>query len=103
MLDHLAVHHECARDVVGVALATAVMLLNLETIVVAGEPASAGEALFEPMRRAVARNTMSSHTGPLRIVPRSLGDSTGVRGAAALVLERLPEALTLGSDCVSSS
>jgi predicted NBD/HSP70 family sugar kinase len=84
---------EDAGDAVGRALAFTVMLLNPELIVVGGDLASAGAALFEPMRRSLARNTMDSHAQPLRIVPGSLGDSAGVRGAAALVLATAPERL----------
>lgn len=84
---------EDAGDAVGRALAFTVMLLNPELIVVGGDLASAGDILFEPMRRSLARNTMDSHAQPLRIVPGSLGDSAGVRGAAALVLATAPERL----------
>jgi predicted NBD/HSP70 family sugar kinase len=83
---------EDAGEAVGRALAFTAMLLNPELIVVGGDLAAAGEALFEPMRRSLARNTMASHAH-LRILPGSLGDSAGVRGAAALVLETVPERL----------
>jgi predicted NBD/HSP70 family sugar kinase len=86
---------EDAGDAVGRALATAVMLLNPELIVVGGDLAAAGEVLFEPMRRTLARNIMASHIEPLRIVPSTLGDSACVRGAAALVLGSVPERLGL--------
>jgi predicted NBD/HSP70 family sugar kinase len=86
---------EDAGDAVGRALAATVMLLNPELIVVGGDLVTAGEALFEPMRRTLARNTMGSHTEALRIVPSALGDSAGVRGAAALVLDGVPERLGL--------
>jgi predicted NBD/HSP70 family sugar kinase len=84
-----------AGEAVGRALAATVMLLNPELIVVGGDLVTAGEALFEPMRRTLARNTMISHTESLRIVPSTLGDSAGVRGAAALVLDDVPERLGL--------
>jgi predicted NBD/HSP70 family sugar kinase len=84
---------EDAGEAVGRALAFTAMLLNPELIVVGGDLAAAGDALFEPMRRSLARNTMTSHA-ELRIVPSSLGDSAGVRGAAALVLETAPERLS---------
>jgi predicted NBD/HSP70 family sugar kinase len=86
---------EDAGEAVGKALAVAVALLNPEVIVVGGDLASAQEALFEPMRRTIIRNTMVCHTESLRIVSSALGDSAGVRGAAALVLEEAAEALAL--------
>jgi predicted NBD/HSP70 family sugar kinase len=64
-------------------------------IVVGGELAAARETLFDPMRRTLNRNTMVCHGRSLRIVPGALGDSAGVRGAAALVLEGAPESLAL--------
>ncbi|HYZ52167.1 MAG TPA: ROK family protein, partial [Streptosporangiaceae bacterium] len=88
---------EDAGDAAGRVLAPAVMLLNPELIVIGGDLASAGEALFEPMRRAIARSIMSSHARGLRIVPSTLGDSAGVRGAAALVLDSAPERLSMDS------
>lgn len=86
---------EDAGDAVGRALAFTVMLLNPELIVVGGDLVIAGASLFEPMRRTLTRNSMSSHTRRLRIVSSTLGDSAGVRGAAALVLDGVPERLAL--------
>jgi len=86
---------EDAGDAVGAVLAITVMMLNPEMIVIGGDLAAAHETLFEPMRRRINRNTMVCHAEELRIVPSELGDSAGVRGAAALVLEGAPEALAL--------
>lgn len=86
---------EDAGDAVGRVLAPAVMMLNPELIVIGGDLASVGEALFEPMRRTIARSIMSSHARVLRIVASTLGDSAGVRGAAALVLDSAPERLSM--------
>jgi predicted NBD/HSP70 family sugar kinase len=84
---------EDAGDAVGRVLAPAVLLLNPEIIVIGGELASVGEALFQPVQRALARGIMSSHARGLRIVPSALGDSAGVLGAAALVLDGAPRQL----------
>jgi predicted NBD/HSP70 family sugar kinase len=84
---------EDAGEAVGRALAFTVMLLNPELIVVGGDLLIAGSSLFEPMRRTLTRNSMVSHTRRLRIVASTLGDSAGVRGAAALVLDGIPERL----------
>lgn len=84
---------EDAGDAVGRVLAPAVQLLNPELIVLGGDLAAAGEVLFEPMRRALERGTMRSSTRRLRIVPGELGDSAGVRGAAALILDGAPRQL----------
>jgi predicted NBD/HSP70 family sugar kinase len=84
---------EDAGEAVGRALAMSVMLLNPELIVVGGDLVSAGEALFEPMRRTISRTIMRAQQNSLRIVPGALGDSAGVLGAAALVLDTVPERL----------
>jgi predicted NBD/HSP70 family sugar kinase len=84
---------EDAGEAVGRALALTVMLLNPELIVVGGALVTAGEVLFEPMRRVIGRTTMGAQHRDLRIVASALGDSAGVRGAAALVLETVPERL----------
>ena len=86
---------EDAGEAVGRVLAITVMMLNPQLIVIGGELAAARETLFEPIRRAINRNTMICHAQELQIVPSALGDSAGVRGAAALVLEGAPEALAL--------
>ena len=86
---------EDAGDAVGRALAFTVMLFNPELIVVGGDLLIAGPSLFEPIRRTLTRNSMSSHTRRLRIVASTLGDNAGVRGAAALVLDGVPERLGL--------
>jgi predicted NBD/HSP70 family sugar kinase len=87
---------EDAGEAVGRALALTVMLLNPELIVVGGDLVVAGDTLFEPLRRILVRNTMCAQNRALRIVPSTLGDSAGVRGAAALVLDTVPERLGLG-------
>ncbi len=85
---------EDAGDAVGRVLAPAVLLLNSELIVIGGDLAAAGDPLFEPLRRALERGVMRSHARGLRIVPSALGDSAGVRGAAALILDDAPRLLS---------
>ncbi|HVV24769.1 MAG TPA: ROK family protein, partial [Pseudonocardiaceae bacterium] len=84
---------EDAADAVGRALAPTVMLLNPELVVVGGDLSTAGETLLAPMRRTLTRLVMTSHNRALRIVAGALGDSAGVRGAAALVLETAAQRL----------
>ncbi|MCP2243934.1 ROK family transcriptional regulator [Lentzea aerocolonigenes] len=84
---------EDAGDAVGRALAQAVTIVNPDLVVIGGELAAAGDVLVAPIHRAVQRNAMSWHTSDLRVVPGALGDSAGVRGAAALVLADAPERL----------
>jgi predicted NBD/HSP70 family sugar kinase len=86
---------EDAGEAVGRALSAAVSLLNPELVVIGGDLVAAGDTLLEPMRRTLRRGTMGSLQQRLRIVPSMLGDSAGVRGAAALVLDGVPERLGL--------
>jgi len=82
-----------AADAIGRALAATIMILNPQQVVVGGELAAAGEALLEPLRQAIQRNTMRSHLRSLDVTAGDLGDSAGVRGAAALVLIDAPQRL----------
>jgi predicted NBD/HSP70 family sugar kinase len=86
---------EDAGVAVGRAMAGMVMALNPGLIVVGGVLAAAGEPLFSALRTTIARNAMNSHTEELQIVPSTLGDNAGVRGAAALVLADAPERLAV--------
>ncbi|WP_194919479.1 ROK family transcriptional regulator [Catenulispora rubra] len=86
---------EDAGEAVGRALSAAVSLLNPQLVVIGGDLAEAGDALLEPIRRTLRRGTMGSLHQRLRIVPSTLGDSAGALGAAALVLEGVPERLGL--------
>jgi predicted NBD/HSP70 family sugar kinase len=85
---------EDAGEAVGRALASAVMLLNPELIVIGGDLVAAEDVLLEPLRRTLQRDTMHAQHQALRVVASTLGDSAGVRGAAALVLDTLPERLS---------
>jgi len=86
---------EDAGEAVGRALAPVVMLLNPELIVIGGDLVAAEDVLLPPLRRTLERDTMRAQHQALRIVASTLGDSAGVRGAAALVLDTVPERLGL--------
>jgi glucokinase len=74
-------------DEIGAALASAVWLLNPDTIVIGGGVAQAGELLFAPIRRSVASRTLRLFHEHLRILPATLGNDAGIIGNAALVLD----------------
>jgi glucokinase len=79
---------EAVGDEVGAALASAVWVLNPDTIVIGGGVAKAGDLLFDPIRRSVASRTLKLFHENLRIVPAALGNDAGIIGNAALVLDR---------------
>jgi glucokinase len=78
---------EGVGDEVGAALASAVWVLNPDTIVVGGGVAKAGELVLDPIRRSVRSRTMELFHKNLRIVPAELGNDAGVIGNAELALD----------------
>jgi glucokinase len=78
---------EAVGDEVGAALASAVWVLNPDTIVIGGGVAKAGELILDPIRRSVRSRTMALFHENLRIVPAELGNDAGAIGNAELVLD----------------
>lgn len=74
-------------DEVGAALASAVWVLNPDTIVIGGGVAKAGELILDPIRRSVRSRTMALFHENLRIVGAELGNDAGAIGNAELVLD----------------
>ncbi|MGK5442071.1 ROK family protein [Micromonospora sp. URMC 105] len=68
-------------------LVTAQALYDVETMVIGGGLARAGERLFDPLRAAL-RERITFHREP-RLVAAALGDEAGCLGAALLALDRL--------------
>ncbi len=75
---------------IGVGVSNLINMLNPERFVIGGGIAQAGELLLAPIRRTVASRAVPLQRRTAEIVPAQLGDSAGVMGAAALVLERNP-------------
>lgn len=85
--DQLAVAaFERAGRAVGVAIASAAALCDLELVTVGGGLAQAGELLLAPLRAVVAEHARLDFLTGLRVVPSSFGPDAGLVGAAALVL-----------------
>jgi len=55
-------------------------------VVIGGGVSQAGEALFGPLRAALARYAVPETTHDLLVVPGALGESGALLGAAALAL-----------------
>ena len=71
-------------------IADLVNILRPEAFVLGGGIANEGEALFEPLRKAVdKRSYISSEIVPLKIVGAKLGNTAGMYGAYALAKEKL--------------
>jgi glucokinase len=74
-----------AGEALGIALASAAHLLELDTVAVGGGLANAGELLLGPARAAFATHTKMAFAARCQIVPASLGGDAGLVGAAAFV------------------
>jgi len=70
----------------GLAVAGAVTLLDLDLVVIGGGVAAAGPLLFEPLAEAYTRYAALGFAARPRVVPAMLGGAAGLIGAAAVVL-----------------
>lgn len=70
----------------GVAIASAVHLCDVEVVAIGGGLAQAGPLLFDPLHAALARHAQFPFTRKVRVVPAALGQQAGLVGAAGLVL-----------------
>ncbi|MDL4774895.1 ROK family transcriptional regulator [Actinomadura xylanilytica] len=79
---------------IGEVVATAVNLLNPAVVVLGGD-LTAGEPLIAGVREVVYRRSTALATRSLRIEPSRLGESAGLTGCAAMVLDQIlaPEAI----------
>lgn len=77
---------ERAGCAIGVALASAAALCDLEVVAIGGGVSQAGPLLFEPIHAAYNRHARLDFVRDVRIVPTALGQDAGLIGAAALVL-----------------
>jgi glucokinase len=84
--------HGVARDALrhagralGIAIASATSLCDLEVVAIGGGLAQAGALLFDPLQEALAVHARLDFTRQVRVVPAALGQSAGLVGAAALI------------------
>jgi glucokinase len=75
-----------AGEALGVAIASATHLLDIEVVAVGGGLSQAGPMLFEPLEEAFRRHARMRWARQVRVVPAALGQEAGLVGAAALVL-----------------
>ena len=92
--DELAL--EVVRDTasyLGAGIANFLNIFNPQVVVVCGGVTAAGERLFGPMQREVARRAFKPAVAACRIVPGILPGSAGVIGAAKAYLDQRAEGL----------
>lgn len=75
-----------AGAALGVAIASATHLLNLEVVSIGGGLAQAGPLIFDPLQESLRRHARLSFAARVAVVPATLGQDAGLVGAAALVL-----------------
>ncbi|MDE2768936.1 MAG: ROK family protein [Chloroflexota bacterium] len=78
-----------AGRAVGFGIVNVAHLVNLDTVVIGGGIANAGDLLFDPLRATVRQHLLESTAPNLRLEPWSLGENVGLLGAAAAARSRL--------------
>jgi len=75
-----------AGRALGIAIASATYLCDLEVVSIGGGLSQAGALLFEPLEEARRAHTRLAFARQVQVVPAALGQNAGLVGAAALVL-----------------
>lgn len=88
---------EWAGHRLGIALGSAVNLLDIRKVIVGGGMASAGDFIFKPARKSIVEFVMPDRRNDVEIIRETLGNEVGMLGAAHLVFQYLDEhAATVG-------
>jgi glucokinase len=75
-----------AGQALGIAIASAVHLCDLEVVAIGGGLAQAGPLLFGPLEEALRTHAGLDYASKVPVVAAALGQSAGLIGAAALIL-----------------
>jgi glucokinase len=76
---------ERAGAALGVAIASATHLCDLEVVAIGGGLSQAGPLLFAPLEESFRRHAGMEFAREVRVVPTALGQEAGIVGAAALI------------------
>ncbi len=88
--DRLAIYiMEETAEILGIAVANYVDILNPELVIIGGGVSLVGDKLLVPLRRFVEQRAMRDLGKMVRIVRAELGDESGMVGAGALVMENM--------------
>jgi glucokinase len=74
-----------AGHALGIAIASATDLCDLEVVSIGGGLSQAGSLLFDPLEEALRRHVGLDFARDVAVVPAALGQSAGLVGAAALL------------------
>ena len=80
----LAAMHRAGRAL-GIAIASATHLCDLEVVSVGGGLSQAGAVLFDPLEEALRTHARMQFAREVRVVAAALGQSAGLVGAAGLI------------------
>jgi glucokinase len=75
-----------AGRALGIAIASATYLCDLEVVSIGGGLSQAGALLFEPLQESLHAHAKLPFVRDVRVVPAALGQNAGLVGAAALIL-----------------
>lgn len=75
-----------AGKALGLAIASAAHLCDVEVVCIGGGLAQAGDLLFAPLAAAFAEHARMDFVREVQVVPAALGQEAGLVGAAALLL-----------------
>jgi glucokinase len=76
-----------AGRALGIAIASATLLCDLEVVAVGGGLSQAGGLLFDPLEEALRAHARLGFARDVRVVAAALGQSAGLVGAAALMFK----------------
>jgi glucokinase len=74
-----------AGRALGIAIASATHLCDLEVVAIGGGLSGAGRLLFEPLQEALHSHARMEFARRVQVVPAELGPGAGLVGAAALI------------------
>ena len=74
-----------AGRAIGVAIASATHLCDLEVAAIGGGVSQAGALLFDPLEEALRAHARMDFARQVQVVPAALGQTAGMIGAAALI------------------
>jgi glucokinase len=75
-----------AGRALGIAIASATYLCDLEVVSIGGGLSQAGAMLFDPLQESLQEHTRLPFARRVSVVPAALGQSAGLVGAAALIV-----------------
>jgi glucokinase len=78
-----------AADLIGVALAGLVNLVNPSVILLDGSVSRAGELLLGPIREAIRERSLLAASRAVRVQTSALGDSAIALGAATMIIDAI--------------